>query len=158
MNGESTDEGLTPTLREAGRRRGDLQHALVQAEQAISRAPMGKLDDWTRGVASALEEMRAAIDEHIELTEQPGGLHDEIREKAPRLSSRIERLKREHPILRARAEELLAFLDRPGIGDKWPPDEARDDIRRLLRMIVRHRQSTADVVWEAYHLDIGGVE
>jgi hypothetical protein len=158
MTGETTDEGLSPALQEAGRRRGDLQHGLVQTEEAISRAATGRLDEWTRELVSALDQMRETIDEHIELTERPGGLNDEIREKAPHLSSRIKRVQREHPILRARVQELVAFLDRPGIGDHWPLDEARGDIRRLLRMVERHHQSTADLVWDAYHLDIGGVE
>ncbi|HEX7464142.1 MAG TPA: hypothetical protein VF382_04505 [Actinomycetota bacterium] len=154
----TTDEGLSPTPREAGRRPGDLQYALVQTEQAVLGTTTGGLDVWTGEVASALGQLQEAIEVHIELAERPGGLNDEIRHKAPRLSSRVKRLQREHPILHARIEELMAFLHRPGVGDKWPPDEARDDIRRLLRMVERHRQSTADVVWEAYHLDIGGVE
>ena len=158
MTSGTTDEGFSATLREAGRRRGDLQHALAQTEQAVLLTATGGLDVWTGEVAAALGQLHEAINEHIELTERPGGLNDEIRHKAPRLSSRVRRLEREHPILHARTEELVAFLRRPGVGDKWPPDEARDDIRRLLRMVERHRQSTADVVWEAYHLDIGGVE
>jgi hypothetical protein len=152
------EDDLTPTLPETCRRRGDFQHALVQTEEAIARSAAGDVHDWTRLVASALEQVREAIDEHVEMIRRPGGVYDEIRERAPRLASRIRRLQREHPIMRARALELIAFLDKPGIGERWPLDEARDDIRHLLSMIERHCQSMTDLVWEAYHRDIGGVE
>jgi hypothetical protein len=158
MSSGPTDGDFVPTLGESVRRPGDMRHAVVQTEQAIARTATEGLDDWTREVSSALKQMREAIDEHIRLTEGPEGLHDEIRLKAPRLSAQIKRLQRDHPILHARVRELIALLDRPGIGDHWSLDEARSDIRRLLRMAERHSQSTADVVWEAYHLDIGGVE
>jgi hypothetical protein len=32
----------------------------------------------------------------------------------------------------------------------------RDDLQRLMGRIVRHRQGGADLVWEAYAIDIGG--
>jgi len=34
-------------------------------------------------------------------------------------------------------------------------DPVRDDLQRLLGRIVRHRQHGADLVWEAYAVDIG---
>jgi hypothetical protein len=34
----------------------------------------------------------------------------------------------------------------------------REDVQRLLGRIVHHRQLGADLVWEAYNLDIGGHE
>jgi hypothetical protein len=36
--------------------------------------------------------------------------------------------------------------------------EARNDLQRLLGRLSRHRQLGADLVWEAYNLDIGGIE
>jgi hypothetical protein len=45
-----------------------------------------------------------------------------------------------------------------GVGDECPVDDARDDVQRLLGEIVRHRQHGADLVYEAYHVDIGGLE
>ena len=42
--------------------------------------------------------------------------------------------------------------------EMWPLDNCRDDLQRLLGGIVRHRQHGADLVWEAYNVDIGGPE
>ena len=47
--------------------------------------------------------------------------------------------------------------DRIG-GDGWPVDEARDDLQRFIGSVIRHRQRGADLVWEAYNVDIGGHE
>jgi hypothetical protein len=158
MNAEGPPHEFTPTLREVGRRRADLHHSLVEVEHAISSAAAGKLEEWTREVSLRLLQLRETIDEHVEVTERPEGLYDEIRLRAPRLDSQITRLQAEHPVMRSRTEELIARLEKPGIGDEWSLEEARDDIQRLLGMIVRHRQVGADLIWEAYNLDIGGLE
>jgi hypothetical protein len=60
--------------------------------------------------------------------------------------------------LRERTQALVAKLQSTEIGPGWPLDEARDDLQRLLGQIVRHRQLGSDLVWEAYNLDIGGIE
>ena len=152
------DADLTPALAETARRRADLHHALVAVEVAISSPAVGRESDWTKGVVLRLEDLGRAIDEHIEVTERPEGLYDEIASKAPRLSMKIGRLREEHPVLRDGTSELVDRLQMHGIGEAWSVDEARDDLQRLLGKIVRHRQLGADLVWEAYNLDIGGIE
>lgn len=148
----------TPAFAEARRRRADLHQALVGVEQAISGPAVGREVAWSQDVAQAMKELRRTIDEHIEVAEKPLGLYDEITERAPRLSNKIERLKQEHPLMRDGASQLIARLDSTQIGEEWPLEDARDTLQRLLGRIVRHRQLGADLVWEAYNLDIGGVE
>ena len=152
------DDDLSPTLAETARRRADLRDALVDVEQAISRPAVGREPEWTKGVVLRLEGLAHAIEEHIEITERPEGLYDEISTKAPHLATKIDRLREEHPVLRDRTQVLLTKLQTTAIGPAWPLDEARDDLQRLLGQIVRHRQLGSDLVWEAYNLDIGGIE
>jgi hypothetical protein len=151
------DDELSPTLAETARRRADLHGALVEVEQAISRPAIGREPEWTKQVVIRLEALAHAIDEHIEVTERQGGLYDEICSTAPHLSGKIDRLRAEHPELRVEAHHLVDRLG-DGVGDAWPLNEARDDLQRLLGRIVRHRQLGSDLVWEAYNLDIGGIE
>jgi hypothetical protein len=151
------DDDLSPTLAETARRRADLHGALVEVEQAISRPAIGREPEWTKVVVIRLEALAHAIDEHIEITERQGGLYDEICSTAPHLSGKIDRLRAEHPELRVGTHELVDRLS-DGVGDAWPLNEARDDLQRLLGRIVRHRQLGSDLVWEAYNLDIGGIE
>jgi hypothetical protein len=155
---EMNDPDLTPTLAETARRRADLHQALVALEQAISRPAVGREPDWAKDVLRASEELGRTIDEHVEVTERPGGLYDEIATKSPRLANNIGRLREEHPTLRDGTRELIEKLRTTGVGDAWPLDQARDDLQRLLGRIVRHRQLGSDLVWEAYNLDIGGIE
>ena len=152
------DEDLSPTLAETARRRADLREALVDVEQAISRPAVGREHDWAKGVQIRLEGLAHAIDEHIEITERPDGLYDEISAKAPHLTTKMDRLREEHPLLRERTQALVAKLQTTEIGPAWPLDEARNDLQRLLGQVVRHRQLGSDLVWEAYNLDIGGIE
>lgn len=152
------DEELTEAFEEAARRRADLHRALIEVEHAISSPATGRLETWTSDVTKRLLTLRETIEEHIEVTERPDGLYDEIRQRAPRLSGQIDRLRWEHPSLLEGTDRLLDRLHSMPIGDAWTLDEARDDVQRLLGKIVKHRQQGADLVWEAYNLDIGGIE
>lgn len=149
---------LTRAFQEAARRRADLHHALVDVERAISSPAAGRLETWTRDVVKRLTILRDAIDEHIEVTERQDGLYDEILHRAPRLSGHVERLRVEHPSLRDGTIGLIEQFHATQIGDGWSLDDARDDVQRLLGKVVKHRQAGADLVWEAYNLDIGGIE
>jgi hypothetical protein len=149
---------VNPALEEARRRRADLHAALVKVEGVISGPAFGRETDWSKEVLLSLEDLGRAIDEHIEVTERAGGLYDEITHRAPHLSLKIERLAEEHPAMRAETAAMLERLRETPIGDAWPLDRARDDVQRLLGKVVKHRQLGADLVWEAYNLDIGGIE
>jgi hypothetical protein len=155
---EPENEELTPTLAETARRRADLHDALVELERAISRPAVGREADWSKEVVRQLQELGHTLQEHVEVTERAGGLYDEIAHKAARLANKIDQLRDEHPEMGKTTAELIGRLETTPIGDAWPLAEARDDLQRLLGRIVRHRQLGADLVWEAYNLDIGGIE
>jgi hypothetical protein len=154
-----TNDGLTPALSEARQRRATLHDALVQLEMAISSPAAGRIPDWSAHVTKELTGVRDAFDQHVIVTEKPGGLYEEISTKAPRLDGTVTRLKKEHPEIADRVEKMLDRLASTEIGgDVWPLDSARDDLQRLIGSVIRHRQRGADLVWEAYNVDIGGTE
>jgi hypothetical protein len=155
---ERDDSELSPTLAETAKRRADLHHALVAVEQATSRAAAGREAEWTKEVVLRLEDLSHAIAEHVEVTEREGGLYDEICGLAPHLSGKIDRLRDEHPTLQQGTDEFVAKLRTTGPGDDRSLEQTRDDLQRLLGKLVRHRQLGSDLVWEAYNLDIGGIE
>lgn len=146
-----------PAFKEAQRRRADLHQALVALEESISSPASGRLEQWTADVTKHLNELLQMIDEHIEMTERVGGLYDDIKKRAPRLSGSIERLHQEHPVLREATRELVQRFESTPVGEGWPLRDARDDVQRVLGKLVRHRQEGADLMWEAYNLDIGGL-
>ena len=104
--------------------------------------------------------MRDAFDQHMIVTEKPGGLYEEIIMRAPRLDGTVRRLKDEHPEIAEKIGEELERFEavRDRRATHWPLDDARDDLQRFIGTVIRHRQRGADLVWEAYNVDIGGAE
>jgi hypothetical protein len=149
---------LTAALDEARKRRADLHAALIHVEGAISGPAAGREHEWTTEVVKRLTALRDALDEHIEATERPEGLYDEITHRAPRLSNAIKRLQAEHPDMRSAITDMIERLESTPVGTSWSLEEARDDLQRVLGRVVKHRQLGSDLVWEAYNLDIGGLE
>jgi hypothetical protein len=153
------DEELTPALSEARARRATLHDALVHLEMAISSPAAGRIDEWTSGVVKELTGVRDAFDQHVLVTEKPGGLYEEIITRAPRLDGTVTRLRKEHPTISIQIVDMLNRIGGVQIGsEEWPLDTARDDLQRFIGTVIRHRQRGADLVWEAYNVDIGGTE
>jgi hypothetical protein len=152
-------EDLTPALSEAKQRRATLHEALVGLEVAISSPAAGRIPDWTALVAKEVTSVRDAFDQHVFVTEKPGGLYEEVLMRAPRLDGTLKRLRDEHPEISAGIEQMLDRLEHTEIGGPdWSLEDARDDLQRFIGRIIRHRQRGADLVWEAYNVDIGGTE
>ena len=153
------DDELTPALSEARQRRATLHDALVHLEIAISSPAAGRIPAWTDLVTKEMVGVRDAFEQHVLVTERPGGLYEEIIMRAPRLDGTIRRLKDEHPEIAEDVGVMLTRLDHAEIGSPaWPLEDARDDLQRLIGTVIRHRQKGADLVWEAYNVDIGGTE
>jgi hypothetical protein len=150
---------LTSALSEARLRRKTLHDSLVNLEEKISSPAAGRIPNWTAAVLKGMTEVRDAFAQHVIVTEKPGGLYDEILERAPRLAGNVRRLREEHPEIVTATDELIGELEEVEIGSEgWPLDRARDDLQRFIGSVIRHRQRGADLVWEAYNVDIGGLE
>ncbi len=143
----------TPALEAAARRRRELRDALVAFEDAIS-SPVRDRETWRDEVAGHLEVLRQAFDDHVAETEHAGGLYDEMEQVAPHLAGKARRLREEHPQVAAALDGAAGRLASP-LDPAADVDVLRDDLQRLMGRIVRHRQHGADLVWEAYAVDIG---
>ena len=149
---------ITPALDAARSRRKTLHDTLVHLEEAISSPAAGRIDGWTAGVLKELVEVREAFAQHVVVTESPDGLYKEILERAPRLSGNVQRLHGEHPGINEALTAIIGRLEHIEVGgDEWPLEDARDDLSRFIGQVIRHRQRGADLVWEAYNVDIGGL-
>jgi hypothetical protein len=153
------EQDLTPLLEQAKQRRKTLHDALVHLEEALSSPATGRVADWTGIVDKEMHEVEAAFEQHILVTEKPDGLYDEILDRAPRLAGNVGRLRDEHPEIQESMRHMLNRLEHEEVGgENWPIDKARDDLQRFIGSVIRHRQKGADLVWEAYNVDIGGHE
>jgi hypothetical protein len=143
----------TPALEAAARRRRELREALIAFEDALA-SPSSDREAWRAEVSGALEALANAFEDHVTETEAPGGLYEEMWEMAPHLSGKAHRLREEHPPIAASLVDAGAVLGGSLTADA-EIDAVRDELQRLMGRIVRHRQHGADLVWEAYAIDIG---
>jgi hypothetical protein len=156
---ETPRDPISPALHAARQRRKTLHDTLVHLEEALSSPAAGRIPDWTATVLKEMHEVGDAFAQHIAVTEQEDGLYDEILERAPRLEGNVRRLREEHPEISKGIEAMLMRLENTEIGtDAWALDQSRDDLQRFIGRVIKHRQRGADLVWEAYNVDIGGLE
>ena len=143
-----------PGLEILRRHRSQLRESMDALEQALAAPAPGRLAAWAERVHVALVELSGDLRTHVDLTEGPGGLHQAVVATAPRLSTVVDRLAREHRQLTVVVDDLLTRVDGAGFDDSV--DVVRDGGTALLGQLVRHRQRSSDLVFEAYQADIGG--
>ncbi len=136
-------------------RREMLLRAAASLEAALAAPASGAR--WPEGVGTALSSLRATFEEHVTTTEAPDGIFDQVRDRAPRLSNQIDRLVDEHVTIAADTERLIDRFDHaPTERTAEETAALREQGLGLLAAIVRHRQLGADLLYEAYNVDVGG--
>jgi len=149
-------EASTGALEAAKGPRLSLRRALADFEDALAAPSLGRAGDWASRLASVLGHLGTVWAVHIEVTEGPGGLYEEIMENTPRLANMIDRFTREHATIACDLDAAMARLHEVPNRDVTSDEELRDSLVRLFADLVRHRRRGLDLVYEAYHVDIGG--
>lgn len=142
-------EAVAPAVDAVKIRRADLHGILVDLESRIAAAAPGRESAWSSKVRAELDRLADAFAAHVEATEGHEGLFDQVRRHAPRLDHLCHRLTDDHVTIATDLTEATAALDR-GVSD------AREAVLSLLAHMARHRQLGADLVYEAYAVDLGG--
>ncbi len=123
-----------------GERLEDEHHSITECIRTLEQTM--SLPDVER----MAEELEAALDEHFAFEESSDdGLPALVRDHAPVLFGRCERLMGEHPAIRAAAERL-AKLAHETIAQK----------EHLIELIRVHEREEADLLSQALYEDIGG--
>ncbi|HUS43536.1 MAG TPA: hypothetical protein VMY16_12800, partial [Ilumatobacteraceae bacterium] len=141
-------------LGEIRERRAALVGTCSALEAALS-SPVASAR-WPEGLGNAVSALLATFGEHVTETESPGGTIEQLRERAPRLSDRIDRLSEQHVTIAADAGRLMDRLEH--VPSERSDDEnaaIREQALELLTAVVRHRQLGADLLYEAYDVDVG---
>jgi hypothetical protein len=126
----------------------EMLRGIKRVEHAIG-SPIGD-PSWWSGLSRAVAQLRAAFSLHVDVTEGPTGHYAGLLEHAPRLARGVNDLVDEHRAVLAALNELEDTMERVS------PDRVRRQTARVLRKVWRHRQRGADLVYEAYVIDIGG--
>ena len=145
---------MSDSLDQARDRRAGLRSTIDKVERALARPAHASIADWNRDLGEQLSSMSAALDQHVLVTEGKDGLLADILEAAPRLGHLIDQARGDHRRLRAQLDAVLLSLpvDNSGV------DKVRESVTGLLGDLVRHRQTGADLVYEAYQVDIDAAD
>jgi len=149
--GDSMSGGAFERSRE--RRRG-VRQACVDLEEALARPANQDPKAWCVDAGSGLRDLEDAFARHAEQSEGPDGLLGEMVEAAPRLANAVKQIKDEHQQILAQAHRLGEAIDRAADGSGVQP--VRESALDLLHSIALHRQRGADLIYEAYSVDIEG--
>lgn len=144
---------MSENLEQARKHRAGLRVAIGSVERALASAAHGRVAAWSGDLRTELSALADALDAHVELTEASDGLLADIAASAPRLAHRVQKAKEDHVVLRAAVARALEVLP-PGDGADAGVERARDRVVELLTALVRHRHLGADLVYEAYNVDI----
>jgi len=145
----SSELGKSEALRAAREKRDELKQAVSLVEIAAA-SPAGE-PGWHKRLGSALQVLGDALEHHVTEVEGDGGLLGQLAVDEPRLINQITQLRDEHPVLSSQVAKAAKTA-----ADEAAADELRLVVLDTLFAIVGHRQRGADVVYEAYNVDIGG--
>ncbi|WP_432979472.1 hemerythrin domain-containing protein [Dactylosporangium sp. CA-233914] len=122
----------------------------IRRMQHAIQTPVGD-PAFRPAVSRAVEQLKVAFAEHVEVTEGPAGLYAEVLGDAPRLAPHLDDLVGDHRSVWTALDELEGRLSHrdPAEAVRWQAD-------RLIREVWQHRQRGADLLHEAYETDLGG--
>jgi len=132
-------------------RRERLRSCLDRLEHALAAPVPGRKAAWLARVRTALRDLAAAVIDHVAEVEAADGLFAQVQADAPQLARKIAQLKREHVEL---TEAIRVLGERLRSERAAMPDAMREDLLRLIGQLIRHRQLGADLLYDAYVLDV----
>jgi hypothetical protein len=135
-------------------RRDDFYEAVLALEQGLA-APAG--DDpqgWASSLAEPVGRLGSVLDAHVAGTEGESGLFAEVRDHAPRLIASIDRMQAEHEPLQQSVDDLTARLG--SVTSDADVDGVREAGLDLIRRLLVHRHRGAELVYDAYDVDLSG--
>jgi hypothetical protein len=133
-------------------RRDELYEAILAVERALTAPAAGRTQSWSSRLRRALGDLHTALENHVEVAEETGGLFEEIMSREPRLANAIGRLRYDHAALM----ETLAEANRRlgSVHEAASVEEMREIVLALLQGIFAHRHRGAELVYEAYNVDV----
>lgn len=127
-------------------RRQELYDSMRRLERAVAR-PSG-LADWRIDIEAALHDLRSALSEHVAQVEGSGGLFEQVLAHSPHLAAEIDSLRRDHREMLETCNQALSM------SADWEPLLLRRRVNVLLARLALHRQQGAELLFDAYNVDL----
>ena len=122
------------------------------AHKALGR-PVGT-SDWGQVVGDGLDRIQEALMDHVAEVEGTEGLLADVELQAPRLTVDVDLLRREHETLQRSLEQARTTLRGAEMVGKAGYEPVRRRVMTVLGRLMLHRQRAADLVYEAYNVDM----
>ena len=149
---EERVESTSRAFETARARRLGVRAALEELESAVAAPASSRSAAWTEELGARLGKLGQAFDHHVAATEGDDGLLQEILADAPRLAHRIDELRADHVRIRAAIAEAVEAVPAPAGDDHVAA--LRNTALDVMRRVTHHRHLGADLVYEAYSVDI----
>jgi len=157
---ETTGEGVQERNREvldAVRVRRDALYDMVMVfERALASPTSGRPDDWCAVLHNRVENVRTVLETHVRETEADGGFFDDVREQAPQLLRAAQQLQAEHAPLLEATDDLEREID--AATDAGDVAAVRTAGLDLIHRLLEHRHRGAELVYDAYSVDISAAD
>jgi hypothetical protein len=137
-------------------RRDRLYEGVLDLERVLGVPAGDHPQEWAADVGSVVTNLRVVLDAHVADTEADGGFFDDVREHAPQLLHAVEQLRAEHAPLIATTQALADEIT--AAGPDVDVDQVRDDAVDLIRSLLHHRHRGAELVYDAYSVDISAAD
>ncbi len=134
-----------------GTQRSRLRNAAIVFEQ-ISGDVGARRDTWLVAVNVALDSLADAWHEHVNFTEGPNGLFEELLDDSVEVAPEIDRLRRDHEVLDAHVARCRELLAQPTAG----PDDTRVllSLTGIAKLVDHHRRRGSDLLYQVYSVDV----
>jgi hypothetical protein len=149
VEGVGGGDGSWPSSRtheQVASRRQELYETMANLERALAR-PSGAAD-WRIDIEDSLSDLERALKSHISQVEGEDGLFVEIVGRAPNLQPAVETLRKEHRSLESACHRAMSM------SADWSPQVLRRRANTLLVRLALHRQSGAELLFDAFNVDI----
>jgi hypothetical protein len=135
----------------------DIREAILDLEAAVAAPAQGP--GWVTRVGSGLSRLAEDLAGHATVEDGPGGLYRRVLSDAPRLAGEVRRLRAEIDEISGFVTWLLAVVAAGPVaqGVDWRLD-VREDANVIIGRLIRHRQYDADLIYEAYTVDVGDAD
>jgi hypothetical protein len=135
----------------------DIRDAVLDLEAAVAAPAPGP--GWVTGVGAGLRRLAEDLSAHAAMEDGPGGLYRRVLADAPRLAGEVRRLRAEIDEISGFVTWLLAVVAAGPVsqGVDWRLD-VREDVNVIIGRLIRHRQYDADLIYEAYTVDVGDAD
>lgn len=137
-------------------RRDALYESVMLLEQALAAPTTGRPADWCAALHPRVADVRTVLEAHVAETEDDGGFFDDVRDQAPHLLHAVEKLQAEHAPLLAAAAELEREVD--AARDEGEVEAARTAGLDLIHRVLEHRHRGAELVYDAYSVDVSAAD